>query len=83
MTNRITREDVLQGNLIQADMFIPGVGGEFAETAAAPLQAIQDRRLRVDRLVPIHGAVLPSSALEEAWRTVCDIVSDVTQGPPW
>ncbi len=65
-TNRITREDVLQGNLIQADMFIPGVGGEFAETAAALLQTIQDRRLRVDRLVPIHGAVLPLSALEEA-----------------
>ena len=52
--------------LIQADMFIPGVGGEFADTAAALLQAIEDRNLRVDRLVPIHGAVLPLSALEEA-----------------
>ena len=52
--------------LIQADMFIPGVGGEFAETAAALLQAIEERNLRVDRLVPIHGAVLPLSALEEA-----------------
>ena len=52
--------------LIQADMFIPGVGGEFAETAAALLQAIEDRNLRVDQLVPIHGAVLPLSALEEA-----------------
>ena len=52
--------------LIQADMFIPGVGGEFADTAAALLQAIEDRNLRVDQLVPIHGAVLPLSALEEA-----------------
>ena len=52
--------------LIQADMFIPGVGGEFADTAAALLQAIEDRNLRVNRLVPIHGAVLPLSALEEA-----------------
>ena len=52
--------------LIQADMFIPGVGGEFAETAAALLQAIEDRNLGVDQLVPIHGGVLPLSALEEA-----------------
>ena len=52
--------------LIQADMFIPGVGGEFAETAAVLLQAIQDRNLRVDRLVPIHGAVMALSDLEEA-----------------
>ena len=52
--------------LIQADMFIPGVGGEFAETAAALLQAIEDRRLRVDRLVPIHGTVMALSDLEEA-----------------
>ena len=52
--------------LIQADMFIPGVGGEFAETAAALLEAIQGRRLRVDRLVPIHGAVMALSDLEEA-----------------
>ena len=52
--------------LIQADMFIPGVGGEFAETAAVLLQAIEDRNLRVDRLVPIHGAVMALSDLEEA-----------------
>ena len=52
--------------LIQADMFIPGVGGEFADTAAALLQAIEDRNLRVNQLVPIHGGVLPLSALEEA-----------------
>ena len=52
--------------LVQSDMFIPGVGGEFAEAAAALLQAIRDRSLRVDQLVPIHGAVLPLSDLEEA-----------------
>ena len=52
--------------LIQSDMFIPGVGGPFAETAAVLLQAIRDRSLRVDQLVPIHGAVLPLSDLEEA-----------------
>ena len=52
--------------LIQADMFIPGVGGEFARTAAALLASIEDRNLRVNQLVPIHGAVLPLSALEEA-----------------
>lgn len=52
--------------LIQADMFLPGVGNEFSDTAAALLQAIEDRNLRVDQLVPIHGAVLPLSALEEA-----------------
>jgi glyoxylase-like metal-dependent hydrolase (beta-lactamase superfamily II) len=52
--------------LIQADMFIPGVGGEFARTAAALLEAIEERNLRVDQLVPIHGGVLPLSALEEA-----------------
>lgn len=52
--------------LIQADMFLPGVGNEFSDTAEALLQAIEDRNLRVDQLVPIHGAVLPLSALEEA-----------------
>ena len=52
--------------LIQADMFIPGIGGEFADTAAALLQSIEDRNLRVERLVPIHGAVMALSDLEEA-----------------
>ncbi len=52
--------------LIQADMFIPGIGGEFADTAAALLQSIEDRNLRVERVVPIHGAVMALSDLEEA-----------------
>ena len=52
--------------LIQADLFIPGVGGPFAETAATLLQTIQDRGLRVDQLVPIHGMIMAVSDLEEA-----------------
>ena len=52
--------------LVQSDLFIPGIGGPFAETAAVLLQTIRDRNLRVDRLVPIHGGVLPLSDLEEA-----------------
>ena len=52
--------------LIQADMYIPGVGGPFAASAAALLQSIRDRELRVSRLVPIHGMITPLSDLEEA-----------------
>ena len=54
--------------LIQADMYIPGVGGEFATAAAVLLQSIRDRELRVSRLVPIHGAVAPLDELEQAVR---------------
>ena len=52
--------------LIQADMYIPGVGGPFAATADALLQSVQDRGLQVRSIVPIHGAVAPFSELEEA-----------------
>ena len=52
--------------LIQADMYIPGVGGPFAATAAALLQSVRERGLRVSRIVPIHGAVAPFSDLEQA-----------------
>ena len=52
--------------LIQADMYIPGVGGPFAATAAALLQSVQDRGLQVQSIVPIHGAVAPFSELQEA-----------------
>ena len=52
--------------LIQADMYIPGVGGPFAESAAVLLQTIRDRELRVSQLVPINGMILPLSDLEEA-----------------
>ena len=47
-------------------MYIPGVGGPFAASAAMLLQSIEDRGLRVSRLVPIHGEVVPLSQLEEA-----------------
>ena len=52
--------------LIQADLYIPGVGGEFAESAAVLLQTIRDRELRVNQLVPIHGMIQAVSDLEEA-----------------
>ncbi len=52
--------------LIQSDMYIPGVGGPFAESAAALLQTIRDRELRVNQLVPIHGMIVELSDLEEA-----------------
>ena len=52
--------------LIQSDMYIPGVGGPFAESAAVLLQAIRARELRVDELVPIHGMIMALSDLEEA-----------------
>ena len=40
--------------------------GDSAAVTRALLQAIGDRSLRVDQLVPIHGVVLPLSDLEEA-----------------
>ena len=58
-----------EGILIQADMYIPGLGGPFAASAAVLLQSIQDRGLRVSRLVPMHGEVVPLSQLEEAVET--------------
>ena len=52
--------------LVQADMYIPGIGGPFAATAAALLQSVRERELNVRSIVPIHGAVAPLSELEEA-----------------
>ena len=52
--------------LIQADMYIAGVGGPFAATAAVLLQSVQDRGLQVRSIVPIHGAVAPLSELQAA-----------------
>ncbi len=52
--------------LIQADLYIPGIGGPFAESAAALLQTIRDRGLRVNQLVPVHGMIQSLSDLEEA-----------------
>ena len=52
--------------LVQADMYIPGIGGPFAATAAALLESVRERELNVRSIVPIHGAVAPLSELEEA-----------------
>lgn len=49
--------------LIEADTFTPGRGGPTAENL---LELIRDRGLRVGRIAPIHGQVVPFSALEEA-----------------
>ena len=51
--------------LIQSDMYIPGLGGVWAENAAVLLQSIQDKGLRINSLVPMHGGVADLSQLEE------------------
>ena len=52
--------------LVQSDLYIPGVGGPFAEAAAILLQSIRDRELQVNHLVPIHGMLQTLGELEEA-----------------
>jgi glyoxylase-like metal-dependent hydrolase (beta-lactamase superfamily II) len=48
--------------LIEADVYTPGRGGP---TAANLLKEIQDRGLRVDRIAPIHGTVVPLAELRK------------------
>ncbi len=50
--------------LIQADAFSPG--GTVHPYAANLLQNIRARKLRVDRIVPLHGPVVPFDALVKA-----------------
>ncbi len=50
--------------LIQADAFSPG--GTNHPYAANLLEQIRARKLRVDRLVPLHGAVVPFAELVKA-----------------
>lgn len=50
--------------LIEADAFSPG--GTFHPYAANLLEQIRARKLRVDRIVPLHGAVVPLSELVKA-----------------
>ena len=50
--------------LIEVDAFSPG--GTYHPYAANLLSQIQTRKLRVDRIVPLHGAIVPFSALEAA-----------------
>ena len=50
--------------LIEADAFSPG--GTFHPYAANLLEQIRARKLRVDRIVPLHGPVIPLSELVKA-----------------
>jgi len=50
--------------LIQADAFSPG--GTYHPYAANLLQNIRTRKLRVDRIVPLHGTVVPLDELVKA-----------------
>jgi len=50
--------------LIQADAFSPG--GAYHPYAANLLENVQRRKLRVDRIVPLHGTVVPFAELAKA-----------------
>jgi glyoxylase-like metal-dependent hydrolase (beta-lactamase superfamily II) len=60
----IPRERVL----IQVDAYSPGAGPHLY--AANLLENIQKRKLRVDRIVPLHGAIGPMADLAKAVGTV-------------
>jgi glyoxylase-like metal-dependent hydrolase (beta-lactamase superfamily II) len=47
--------------VIQADAFSPG--GDYHPYAGNLLENIQKRKLRVDRVVPLHGTIVPFSQL--------------------
>jgi glyoxylase-like metal-dependent hydrolase (beta-lactamase superfamily II) len=50
--------------LVEVDAFSPG--GTYHPYAANLLDHVQKRKLRVDRIIPLHGAIVPFSALVEA-----------------
>ena len=50
--------------LVQADAFSPG--GTYHPYAANLLQHIKERKLRVDRIVPLHGSPVTLADLEKA-----------------
>jgi hypothetical protein len=50
--------------LIEADAFSPG--SAVQPYAANLLENIQKRNLRVDRIVPLHGAIAPFAELTKA-----------------
>lgn len=50
--------------LIEVDAFSPG--GNYHPYAANLLAQVQQRKLRVDRIIPLHGTIQPFSALEAA-----------------
>jgi hypothetical protein len=49
--------------LVQADAFTPG--GAVAPYAANLLENVQRRKLRVDRIVPLHGQPAPFAELQK------------------
>jgi glyoxylase-like metal-dependent hydrolase (beta-lactamase superfamily II) len=53
-----------EGILVQADVFSPG--GPYQPYAANLLENVQKRKLRVDRIVPLHGTIVPFSDLVKA-----------------
>ena len=50
--------------LIEVDAFSPG--GNYHPYAANLLEQVQRRKVRVDRIIPLHGTIQPFSALEAA-----------------
>jgi glyoxylase-like metal-dependent hydrolase (beta-lactamase superfamily II) len=50
--------------LIEVDAFSPG--GTYHPYAPNLLEQVKARNLRVDRIVPLHGAIVPFSALQAA-----------------
>ena len=50
--------------LIEVDAFSPG--GSYHPYAANLLEQVQRRKLRVDRIIPLHGTIEPFNALEAA-----------------
>ena len=49
--------------LVEADVYTPGAA--VAPYAANLLENITKRKLRVDKIVPIHGAIGPFSDLQK------------------
>jgi hypothetical protein len=50
--------------LIEADAFSPG--GTYHPYAQNLVENVQKRKLRVDRLVPLHGAMMPFAEVLKA-----------------
>jgi hypothetical protein len=50
--------------VVQADAYSPG--GEYQPYAANLLENIQRRKLRVDRVVPLHGTIVPFAELTKS-----------------
>ena len=59
--------------LIEADVYSPGFAA--GPSAANLLNNIQDRGLRVDRIAPIHGGVVPFSELEQAVKAAAALTN--------